>query len=155
MDCLFCKIIAGEIPSAKVYEDEHCYAFKDVSPQTPSHVLIVPKKHVSGLNDTELLPDDSLAACVRAAAKVPRGTAWCPTAAPMPARACSTCISMCWAAGKWKGRWADGGREQNKTHPGGCGGISRGRKRQKARGSFDSYQHDGGDFRPARRDVGP
>ena len=70
MDCLFCKIIAGEIPSAKVYEDEHCYAFKDVSPQTPSHVLIVPKKHVSGLNDTELLPDDSLAACVRAAAKV-------------------------------------------------------------------------------------
>ena len=47
MDCLFCKIIAGEIPSAKVYEDEYVFAFKDINPQTPVHVLVVPKSHIS------------------------------------------------------------------------------------------------------------
>lgn len=46
MSCLFCKIIAGEIPSAKVYEDEKVYAFKDINPQAPVHVLIVPKCHI-------------------------------------------------------------------------------------------------------------
>ncbi len=46
MDCLFCKIIAGQIPSAKVYEDESVYAFRDINPQAPTHVLIVPKKHI-------------------------------------------------------------------------------------------------------------
>ena len=45
MDCLFCKIIAGEIPSARVYEDEYCYAFRDINPQTPVHILIVPRTH--------------------------------------------------------------------------------------------------------------
>ena len=44
-DCLFCKIIAGEIPSAKVYEDELCYAFKDINPLAPMHFLVVPKQH--------------------------------------------------------------------------------------------------------------
>ncbi len=46
MDCLFCSIIKGEIPSNKVYEDEYCYAFFDINPQAPVHVLIVPKLHV-------------------------------------------------------------------------------------------------------------
>ncbi len=46
MDCLFCSIINGEIPSSKVYEDEVCYAFNDIDPQAPVHVLIVPKKHI-------------------------------------------------------------------------------------------------------------
>ena len=46
MDCLFCKIIAGEIPSAKVYENEWVYAFRDIAPQAPVHVLIVPKVHI-------------------------------------------------------------------------------------------------------------
>ncbi len=46
MDCLFCKIIKGEIPSAKVYEDEFVYAFKDINPQAPVHVLVVPKTHI-------------------------------------------------------------------------------------------------------------
>ena len=45
-DCLFCKIIAGEIPSTKVYEDETVYAFRDIDPQTPVHVLVVPKTHI-------------------------------------------------------------------------------------------------------------
>lgn len=44
-DCLFCKIIAGEIPSQKVYEDELCYAFYDISPMAPTHFLVVPKQH--------------------------------------------------------------------------------------------------------------
>ena len=51
MDCLFCKIINGEIPSEKVYEDEFVYAFNDISPTAPVHVLIVPKKHISTIND--------------------------------------------------------------------------------------------------------
>ncbi len=47
MDCLFCKIIAGDIPSAKVYEDDTIYAFRDINPQAPTHILIVPKKHIA------------------------------------------------------------------------------------------------------------
>ena len=47
MDCLFCKIIAGEIPSTKVYEDESVYAFRDINPQAPTHVLIVPRRHIA------------------------------------------------------------------------------------------------------------
>lgn len=46
MDCLFCKIVAGEIPSTKVYENEWVYAFRDINPQTPVHVLVVPKQHI-------------------------------------------------------------------------------------------------------------
>ena len=52
-DCLFCAILAGEIPSDKVYEDELCYAFNDIAPQAPTHFLVVPKVHiedVSGIN---------------------------------------------------------------------------------------------------------
>ncbi len=51
MDCLFCKIIAGEIPSTKVYEDELVYAFRDIAPQAPTHILVIPKTHLSGMND--------------------------------------------------------------------------------------------------------
>ncbi len=46
-DCLFCKIIQGEIPSSKVYEDELCYAFRDIAPQAPAHILVVPKAHIA------------------------------------------------------------------------------------------------------------
>jgi len=46
MDCLFCSIISGDIPSSKVYEDELCYAFRDIAPQAPTHVLVVPKAHI-------------------------------------------------------------------------------------------------------------
>ncbi|NEZ45706.1 histidine triad nucleotide-binding protein [Clostridium niameyense] len=50
-DCIFCKIIKGDIPSNKVYEDELVYAFKDIDPVAPCHVLIIPKKHISNLNE--------------------------------------------------------------------------------------------------------
>lgn len=47
MDCLFCKIISGDIPSSKVYEDDMCLAFKDINPQTPVHILVIPKLHIA------------------------------------------------------------------------------------------------------------
>jgi histidine triad (HIT) family protein len=50
-DCLFCKIIAGSIPSKKVYEDERAFVFEDIKPQAPTHVLIIPKKHIVGLKE--------------------------------------------------------------------------------------------------------
>ena len=51
MDCIFCEIIEGNIPSSKVYEDEYVTAFKDLNPQAPVHILIVPKKHIACAND--------------------------------------------------------------------------------------------------------
>jgi len=52
-DCLFCKIIAGEIPSSKVFEDEDVFAFKDIHPKAPTHVLVIPKKHIPTLADCD------------------------------------------------------------------------------------------------------
>ena len=50
-DCLFCKIVAGVIPSTKVYEDETVFAFRDIAPQAPTHILVIPKAHLSSVND--------------------------------------------------------------------------------------------------------
>ena len=50
MNCLFCKIVAGDIPSTKVYEDETIFAFKDINPQAPVHVLVIPKAHVASVD---------------------------------------------------------------------------------------------------------
>ena len=50
-DCLFCKIVAGSIPSTKVYEDETILAFRDIAPQAPTHILVVPKIHLADTND--------------------------------------------------------------------------------------------------------
>ncbi|MFO7760060.1 MAG: histidine triad nucleotide-binding protein [Desulfobia sp.] len=51
MDCLFCKIVQGDIPADKLYEDEEMLAFRDISPQAPVHFLVIPKKHISGPAD--------------------------------------------------------------------------------------------------------
>ena len=51
MNCLFCAIVNGDIPSKKVYEDEKCYAFLDIAPQAPVHCLVVPKEHIASAND--------------------------------------------------------------------------------------------------------
>lgn len=51
MDCIFCNIIKGDIPSSKVYENEKVYAFNDISPVAPVHVLIIPKEHIESIND--------------------------------------------------------------------------------------------------------
>ena len=71
-DCLFCKMIAGEIPTKKVYEDDKTFAFQDINPQAPTHVLIVPKKHIVGLK--EGTPEDAeiIGYCQLVAAKIAR-----------------------------------------------------------------------------------
>lgn len=51
MDCLFCKIAAGEIPSTKVYEDDEILAFRDIAPQAPAHILVIPKEHIGGVDE--------------------------------------------------------------------------------------------------------
>ena len=51
MDCIFCRIIAGKIPSDIVYQDEEVIAFRDINPQAPTHILIIPKEHIASLND--------------------------------------------------------------------------------------------------------
>ena len=55
-DCLFCKILDGEIPCDKVYENDHVIAFRDLNPQAPTHILVIPRKHIATVND--LTPDD-------------------------------------------------------------------------------------------------
>lgn len=50
MNCIFCKIIKGEIPSQKVYEDDAVFAFRDINPQAPTHILVVPKEHIESVN---------------------------------------------------------------------------------------------------------
>lgn len=53
MDCLFCNIVKGQIPSEKVYEDNDVYAFKDVNPEAPVHILIIPKRHIKSVDELE------------------------------------------------------------------------------------------------------
>ena len=55
-DCIFCKIAKGKIPSTKVYEDDHCLAFRDINPQAPTHILVIPKKHIDSV--AALKPED-------------------------------------------------------------------------------------------------
>jgi len=70
MSCLFCKIIAGEIPASKVHEDDRMIAFNDINPQAPMHVLVVPKQHIATLNDLARANDDLVGAMVRTAAAI-------------------------------------------------------------------------------------
>lgn len=73
-NCLFCKIIKGEIPSSKVYEDEYAYAFKDIHPQAPVHVLVVSKTHVKNILEGADLPAAELSALMKACSQVARLT---------------------------------------------------------------------------------
>ena len=68
-NCLFCRIIAGEIPGDKVYEDDHVYAFRDINPQAPVHVLIVPKKHLANILECDAETAAALTDAIRAVAK--------------------------------------------------------------------------------------
>ena len=70
MNCIFCKIIAGEIPSAKVYEDELCFAFRDINPQAPTHVLVVPKAHVASADEISAENSKYVAAIFEAIPKI-------------------------------------------------------------------------------------
>ena len=66
-DCIFCKIISGELPSSKVYEDNDVLAFLDIKPVNPGHTLVIPKKHFENIHDT---PDDIFAKTMVAAKKI-------------------------------------------------------------------------------------
>ncbi|MBR6208022.1 MAG: histidine triad nucleotide-binding protein [Oscillospiraceae bacterium] len=71
-DCLFCKIIAGEIPSAKVYEDENVYAFRDIQPQAPTHILVVPREHIESVAALDESNSAAAARCLEAVARIAR-----------------------------------------------------------------------------------
>ncbi len=69
MDSLFCKIIAGEIPCTKVYEDENAFAFRDINPQAPVHVLVLPKKHMANILECDGETMKALLAAIQTIAK--------------------------------------------------------------------------------------
>lgn len=70
--CLFCKIVAGDIPSTKVYEDETVLAFRDINPQAPTHILVIPKTHIAGAADITAENSALVAHCLEVAAIVAR-----------------------------------------------------------------------------------
>jgi histidine triad (HIT) family protein len=71
-NCLFCRIISGEIPTKKVHEDQHVFAFEDIDPKAPTHVLIVPKKHFAGLKEAQAADAEVIGRCHLAAAQIAR-----------------------------------------------------------------------------------
>ena len=71
-DCLFCKIVEGDVPASIVHRDEHLIAFKDINPQAPLHVLIVPRRHIDSLNALGPEDDDLVGEMVRRAAAIAR-----------------------------------------------------------------------------------
>ena len=71
-DCLFCRIVAGEIPGAIVYQDDRLVAFKDINPQAPMHLLIVPRRHIASLNDLASSDDGLVGEMIRRAAALAR-----------------------------------------------------------------------------------
>ena len=73
-DCLFCKIVAGEIPSNKVYEDEQCFAFYDIDPQAPTHFLVIPKAHIASAAEVTAENSGAVAHIFEVIAKVARET---------------------------------------------------------------------------------
>ena len=72
MSCLFCKIIEGAIPSTAVYQDEHCYAFADINPKAPTHILVAPRKHLDSLASARDEDRLLLGHLLRAAAEIAR-----------------------------------------------------------------------------------
>jgi histidine triad (HIT) family protein len=71
-ECLFCKIIAGQVPSKKVYEDDRVFAFEDINPQAPTHALIIPKKHIVGLKEAQPEDAEIIGYCHLVAARLAR-----------------------------------------------------------------------------------
>lgn len=69
-NCLFCKIVKGDIPSTKVYEDELVLAFRDIAPQAPTHVLVIPKEHISGVSAVNAENAAIAGHCIAVCAKV-------------------------------------------------------------------------------------
>lgn len=68
--CLFCKVARGDVPAAVVHEDDRLVAFKDINPQAPIHVLVIPRRHISTINDLTAADDDLVGEMVRRAAAI-------------------------------------------------------------------------------------
>ena len=71
-DCIFCKIAAGEIPAAKIFEDERAVVFRDINPQAPTHALVIPRSHVASLNEADASHEALLGHLLLVAARVAR-----------------------------------------------------------------------------------
>lgn len=71
-DCLFCKIASGVIPASRVFEDDVCIAFNDISPQAPTHILIIPRQHIDSLDKAQTGDRDTLGQLLQAAANIAR-----------------------------------------------------------------------------------
>lgn len=69
-DCIFCKIVAGQIPATVVYEDDLVFAFRDIKPVAPVHVLVIPKRHICSLQETDSSDQDLLGALLAAARQI-------------------------------------------------------------------------------------
>ena len=72
LNCLFCRILTGEIPAKKVYENEHVLAFEDIDPKAPTHVLVIPKRHFAGLKEAQADDAEVIGRCHLAAAEIAR-----------------------------------------------------------------------------------
>ena len=118
-DCLFCRVVAGEIPSTKVIETDDVLAFRDINPGAPQHVLVIPKQHVAdSVADLEL-GDAGIAQTLgrssdRCAKRLqaprpssPMAGGWSPMWVRTEVRACFTFISTCWPDGDWPGLRAE------------------------------------------------
>ena len=114
-DCLFCKIIAREIPASIVYEDDASLAFNDINPQAPTHVLVVPKRHIATLNDLAAGDDQLVGELVQAGGgtsprergiSAPAVTGRSSTRTATPVRRSFTSICTCSAAAAWS--WPPG-----------------------------------------------
>jgi histidine triad (HIT) family protein len=70
MDCLFCRIVAGEVPADTIFQDERCLAFRDINPQAPVHVLVIPREHMESLDDAGQRDEALLGHLLRVAARV-------------------------------------------------------------------------------------
>lgn len=111
-DCVFCKIVRGEIPCARVFEDEHVLAFDDIHPMAPVHVVIIPKKHIATLMDVDVDNSDVIHRLTAAAQKVARikkstkaVSARRLTAMPRADRWFFICTFMCSAAENCRTNW--------------------------------------------------
>jgi histidine triad (HIT) family protein len=71
-NCAFCRIIRGELPAKNVYEDEDVFAFEDIHPQAPTHVLVIPKRHIAGMKEAEATDAEIIGRCHLAAATIAR-----------------------------------------------------------------------------------
>ncbi len=110
-DCIFCKISEGQIPAKLLYQDDELFAFEDIAPQAPSHILICPRKHVVSLSDASEADAAWMGRALLVAAQLAKergiqssATAWWSTMAPRRASPSLTCISTCSADATFAGR---------------------------------------------------